>query len=239
MDKYSVYLHDTELETFYEGGSIVSTSKDDYWGKGGYYGQVGKGGAPAIITNSCYNTHKPLVIKGHEVYGGSCGTPVVKDAEVYIGLDAYSAARHPSMSPTSEAKGYIYPITDMSVPSDVADFKKLIDWLSTQIDSGKKVHIGCIGGHGRTGLLLSALVKVMEDKEDAIKYVREHYCKKAVESKAQVDWLVKHFGIKSAKVTKGSSSYYSGYSAGRSKSASGALSYKALKSAKTLIWTGV
>lgn len=229
--RYNGYLLDSET------GGYASSSKEDFWDVGGYYGNVGKG-VYGAIANACYTTHKPLVIAGHEVYGGSCGSPTIKDADVYIGLDASSASRHPSMSPTSLAHGYIYSISDMSVPSDVDDFKKLVEWLATKIGSGKKVHIGCIGGHGRTGLLLSALVKVMEDKADAITHVRENYCKKAVESKSQVDWLVKHFDIKSVEATKAAYTYAS-YSSSKSKSRGGALSYKPLKGSKKLIWTGV
>jgi hypothetical protein len=101
------------------------------------------------------------------------------------------------LAPPWEGKiSYRYPVTDMHAPSDPATFDKLVRWLAEQIEAGKKVHVGCIGGHGRTGTLFAALVKVMLGEEDAIQYVRDGYCKKAVESKAQVDFLVKHYGIK-------------------------------------------
>ena len=39
---------------------------------------------------SCYHSHPPLKLPGTElvIYGGSCISPVVKDADVYIGFDA-------------------------------------------------------------------------------------------------------------------------------------------------------
>lgn len=36
----------------------------------------------------------------------------------------------------------------------------------------------------------------MMGEEDAITYVRKNYCQKAVESKSQVEFLHKHYGIK-------------------------------------------
>jgi hypothetical protein len=56
-------------------------------------------------------------------------------------------------------------------------------------------------GHGRTGTFLAALVATMGEN-DAINYVRTNYCQKAVESRVQVDFLAKHFGVKSASGTK-------------------------------------
>ena len=45
---------------------------------------------------------------------------------------------------------------------------------------------------------------VMRGETDAITYVRTHYCPKAVESTAQIDFLHKHFGIKKQKGSKSS-----------------------------------
>jgi hypothetical protein len=84
------------------------------------------------------------------------------------------------------------------------EFKKLIAWLDEQLSSGLKVHVGCVGGHGRTGTVLSALVaaRIARGVEiavdgDVIGYVRTNYCKKAVETAAQVEFLVQHYGVKS------------------------------------------
>jgi hypothetical protein len=91
----------------------------------------------------------------------------------------------------------------MCAPKSPKEFKKMINWVSDQLDDGKKIHIGCIGGHGRTGTFLAALVSLYEDlTDDPISWVREHHCAKAVESKAQIKFLVKHFNCKTAKPTK-------------------------------------
>lgn len=139
----------------------------------------------------CYEDHPALKIGDYQIYGGNCGHPAVTDADLYVGLDGIHSggpAGRPVLS-------YYFPITDMSVPKDVDAFKALITYIAQALQDGKKVHVGCIGGHGRTGLVFAALVQVMTGEKDAISYVRKHYCTKAVESAKQVDWLNEHFGI--------------------------------------------
>lgn len=148
----------------------------------------------------CYETHPPLQIGDYTVYGGSCSNPMVIDADVYIGLDHITAKS--KYSPWNPGGHIHYPIVDMSVPQDPEDFKKLIDWLAVQLTALKKVHIGCIGGHGRTGLVLAALVTVMTGDKDSILYVRKNYCEKAVESASQVAFLAKYFDIKATVASK-------------------------------------
>lgn len=154
----------------------------------------------------CYESHPALPLGGGRViYGGSCGYPVVTDADIYVGLD-YSMATNPMQYPWNSGESFKFLIPDMGVPADVQEFKHLIDWLALQLIAQKKVHVGCIGGHGRTGMVLSALVKVMMGEEDAITYVRKHYCQKAVESTSQVRFLNQHFGIKEVAGAKSSHS---------------------------------
>jgi hypothetical protein len=88
-----------------------------------------------------------------------------------------------------------FPITDQSVPADKAEFDKLIDWTIEQMRAGKKVHCGCIGGHGRTGIFLSVLINRINGRKDASAWMRQNYCNKAIESKKQVDWLETEYGI--------------------------------------------
>jgi hypothetical protein len=101
-----------------------------------------------------------------------------------------------------------FRIQDMGVPQKPDEFKKLVKWTREQLEAGRKVHCGCIGGHGRTGTFLAALVSDF-GVEDAVTYVRENYCQKAVESKSQMDFLQEHFGIKKVEGSKSSKSYSS------------------------------
>lgn len=144
---------------------------------------------------SCYQSHPALVLGEFKVYGGSCLYPIVKDADIYVGL-ADSMEANTMSFPWVEGHAFFYSIRDRKAPVNAENFVAMVDWLVEQIKAGKKVHAGCFGGHGRTGLLLSALVSRLTEEEDAIGYVRKNYCTKAVESPTQVKFLVEHFGVK-------------------------------------------
>jgi hypothetical protein len=159
----------------------------------------------------CYEDHPALPLKdGLVIYGGSCISPIVKDADVYVGFDMGMKSSIRSY-PWEQGEEFLFHIVDMSVPKDHEQTFKLVDFTIKALQDGKKVHMGCIGGHGRTGLIFAALVKTMLGEKDAIEYVRKNYCKKAVETKEQVNWLAKHFGITPVEGSK-EGAFYSGSS---------------------------
>ena len=172
----------------------VPFSKGEY--DSAYSSAYGKGTPIA----KCAHSHPALVIGDHKIYGGSCLSPIVKDADVYVGFE--HGMEMFKAYPWEDKIAFMFHIQDCSVPTSLVDFRKLIDFLSTSLQDGKKVHIGCIGGHGRTGLVLSALVNHMTGNKNSIEYVRTNYCKKAVETQTQIDWLHKHFGIDKVSASK-------------------------------------
>lgn len=150
----------------------------------------------------CADSHKPLSLPdGLEIYGGSCWTPKVTDADIYIGFDRGMnfTNKHWPWMPGHEV---LFAITDQAAPKSHKQFLKLVEWTAAQLKDGKKVHAGCIGGHGRTGTFFVALVLYMGGEKKAIQYVRENYCKRAVESESQVAFLKKHYGAAPATVPK-------------------------------------
>jgi len=169
---------------------------DDKW-RDGPPGKDVTHGSSSWAGERCFHGHPALKLgaTGLQIWGGSCSFPSVKDADVYIGFDGGMrlTERH---YPWTDGAEVLFRITDGSAPSEAAQFRKLVDWTLAQLQAGKKVHCGCVGGHGRTGTFLAALTCVAAGEPDAIAYVREHYCKKAVETKSQIDFLVKNFGIK-------------------------------------------
>lgn len=171
----------------YSGGA----KQDSLWGN--------YGGGSALGPR-CYESHPALKVGDKLIYGGSCISPVVKDADIYIGLD-HGMTQSYDAYPWNESKvvEVFFPIVDRNIPKNPAEFRKMIDWICNQLHSDKKVHVGCIGGHGRTGMVLSAVVNVMTGEKDAVTYVRDNYCKKAVETSGQIDFLNKQFGITKAK----------------------------------------
>lgn len=166
---------------------------------GGGYGGTYKSSKPR-----CHTTHKPIKLGHGEVLGASCGSPR-EGYDIYIGFDYGMKMQHQPFPWDQTADPIIefqYRITDMCAPKSPKEFRKMIEWCALRLDAGAKIHVGCIGGHGRTGTFLAALVAFMGVSDDPIAYVREHHCKKAVESKSQIKFLIKHFGCKKAKPTK-------------------------------------
>ncbi|MDH5184908.1 MAG: hypothetical protein OEX12_13580 [Gammaproteobacteria bacterium] len=157
--------------------------------------------------NPCWTKHPPLPISVdgnvYHVIGGSCTghIPKVGEADVFLGFD-FGMRRSELSKPWNKGVEVYFPIKDMRVPDNMAEFTQLLDWLESRILNGQKVYMGCIGGHGRTGLVMAALVTQMTGDKDSINYVRNNYCKKAVESDEQINWLHTHFGIKKAEPTK-------------------------------------
>ena len=89
------------------------------------------------------------------------------------------------------------PIKDFDVPP-IRDAALAIAWVVWQgIIRRKMVYIGCMGGTGRTGVLLALLARVTssEDGPDAIKYIRRVYRAGAVETKEQ-EQFVRSFPVK-------------------------------------------
>lgn len=140
------------------------------------------------------------------VYGGSCHHPTIEDADVYVSLDVEQPVYYWEQPwYEDEGKKHIrFPIEDMFIPDDSDDFKSCIEYLQYYLSQGKKIHVGCIGGHGRTGMVLSALVQasmgdnLVDDKGNkisAIDYVRDNYAHKAVETVPQILFLHYNFNV--------------------------------------------
>lgn len=158
----------------------------------------GYGFKPSKFYTPCYENHPALSLSdGLVIYGGSCISPRIVDCDIYIGFDHGMTMTKRSL-PWTEGYDVSFPIPDAKVPDDLDNFIKLVEWTADALREGKKVHAGCIGGHGRTGLFFAALVAHMGVDDDPIAYVRDNYCDKAVESKTQTDFLVKNFKVVSA-----------------------------------------
>lgn len=154
---------------------------------------------------------KPLhfQIQGKEVtiYGGSCHHPLIEDANLYVSLDGKQPVFEWEQPwAKEENKQHIrFPIQDMFIPDKTEDFKSCIKYIQSSLIRGNKVHVGCIAGNGRTGMVLSALIQASMgenifdkngNKISAIDYVRENYSAHAVETVPQILYLHYNFGVK-------------------------------------------
>lgn len=159
------------------------------------------GGAPAAAGGTyaprCYHSHLPLAILGGTLIGGSCIHPAHTDAYLYVGFD-YGMTFTNRHWPWVDGEEMLYRITDQAIPQNPDNFDLVLGHVAKRLGEGRKVHCGCIGGHGRTGMFFAALVAQHKLADDPIAWVRERYCKKAVESQVQVDFLVSRYGCKPA-----------------------------------------
>lgn len=91
------------------------------------------------------------------------------------------------------------PITDYcALPIDV--LTSYVVKITTYLNMGSVVGMHCIGGHGRTGYVAAAVlwhlgVIQKEGYADPVKYVREKYCKNAIESVSQLESLEEFTGL--------------------------------------------
>lgn len=80
------------------------------------------------------------------------------------------------------------PIDDFSVPRSTAATTDALKATLTALLEGQKVWVGCMGGFGRTGLFLALLARAA-GCETPIAHVRETYCKRAVETREQEQYV--------------------------------------------------
>ena len=147
----------------------------------------------------CHENHPALSIGGGTLLGGNCRDHQQhENVHVYVALDGYM--KHPYFEAGTDwhttPVSIFYPIENMCIPANPDKFKELIGYITGALKEGATVHVGCIGGHGRTGMVLAAVVAALGVSDDAIGWVRQHYCKRAVENKAQEGFLATHFGCK-------------------------------------------
>lgn len=141
------------------------------------------------------------------IFGGSCITPTqqsLKQANYFISLDVKGLDQREDSVPLN----YLFPIEDGKVPENIKEFNKMIDFLCSLLRKKINLHIGCLGSHGRTGLVMSAIVQKMcqplLEKLDmsAIDYVRSLYCIYAVENTDQEHFLINHCNVKKPQMSE-------------------------------------
>ena len=82
-----------------------------------------------------------------------------------------------------------YPVVDYAVPQEES-WIELLQEIIQELRGGSRVQIFCGGGHGRTGMVLSSLVALLEPEvEDPVQTVRERYCPQAVETAEQAAFV--------------------------------------------------
>lgn len=95
---------------------------------------------------------------------------------------------------------FLYPFLLVDWPDGGTISTQLLDQLVVfiidKMQHGKKVDIGCMGGHGRTGTLLACVLGSIEDMgvSGSVNKLRRIYCSQAVETVAQVKLVQTYLG---------------------------------------------
>jgi protein-tyrosine phosphatase len=86
-----------------------------------------------------------------------------------------------------------FPVRDFQVPGE--GWAELIDEVIRRIESGQRVLVHCMGGHGRTGLFLASIIAKLEPElDDPVAVMRERYCIKAIETGEQEAYIFQFAG---------------------------------------------
>ena len=197
---------------------------DDGFAEEDYFVKPGGSGVYPYFNKlkKCSDTHKIVAInckdgKTYQVQGGSCSDPGgdnnLSKVDVFVGFDP-SMVNSDLGYPWESGTAFLFEIRDMCAPKDITAFNKLLEYLSTEVLAGKSVFLGCIGGHGRTGLVLAALITYMTGDLDSVSYLRKVYCKKAVETQDQVDFLYDNYKIHKCTPVHNFGVVYKGVSSG-------------------------
>ena len=109
----------------------------------------------------CYAGHPPLPLPGDRQGDLRRVLPQPRRSSMPRSISAsMPACASPGATALGAGRGALFPVRDMAAPDDAAQFRKLVEWTKGEVDAGRKVHVGCIGGHGRTGTFLAALVSL-------------------------------------------------------------------------------
>lgn len=80
------------------------------------------------------------------------------------------------------------PIVDFQVPTSNGKTAQVVQGTIKAAIDGKKPYVGCMGGWGRTGLVLALIAKAAGE-DDPVDFVRKNYASHAVETLPQLQFV--------------------------------------------------
>lgn len=96
--------------------------------------------------------------------------------------------RSPAWRPDWPADWIDWP--DFRIPRDHEAAAALIEHAYSLARAGQLVEVACVGGTGRTGTVIACMaVLAGHPADDAVRWTREHYRPKAVETPGQRRWI--------------------------------------------------
>jgi len=120
------------------------------------------------------------------------GTKVFASASAFhwVGSEALPPDVGVWLDESWAAHGDVIDWPDGGVPTDPAAAAAKIREAFQAARRGQRVEVGCIAAHGRTGTALACMaILAGVDANEAVDWIRDHYCEKAVESPYQEPWV--------------------------------------------------
>lgn len=163
----------------------------------GYHGGTAVGNVPMTPykpPKSCKEQH----LSGMKVFDGQLyGYPGRTHDDNYKELNIWLAQHNfPEISLSagiqipSAVPHLCHPIKDREAPHRPAEFRDMINIAVTFLKDGKSVAVSCMGGHGRTGIVLACIYGLAHPEcPDPITAIRGIGCKKWVEEWKQVEFI--------------------------------------------------
>lgn len=183
--------------------NVFRKSTSDPWGRGDLKKNLATGSKPTVTT-----TGKTYVSSGtgNTTYYGKCrhyGQALTfPDGTTVYASSSNSKRDVKDMPDFGLYLDWVWKPTwraefidwaDYGTPSNFDAAYEAIVEAWERAKTGKKVEVGCIGGHGRTGTALACMgVLSGQTAADAIKYVRDKYCTETLETSGQ-EWFVRWF----------------------------------------------
>jgi hypothetical protein len=85
---------------------------------------------------------------------------------------------------------------DFGVPADAAAAEREIRGALARARAGQRVEVACVGGHGRTGTVLACMAILSGvSADEAVEWVRQAYCRRAVQEPSQQYWIEHRFAV--------------------------------------------
>ena len=169
------------------------------------------GGQNSVVYSCNHKNGEPAIITAHKVTlcGSSAYTSEDYEADFVIDMNGHYPLAPKSI--LSGDKSLLEKLAGFAVKKK-KKFPKVLRVLCKDFSTpdvspemwvelvklfppGSKVLITCQGGHGRTGTAMAALLAADTlSGSEAVNMVRKHYCKEAVETQKQEDYVIEVWG---------------------------------------------
>ncbi|OGG58709.1 hypothetical protein A2765_00100 [Candidatus Kaiserbacteria bacterium RIFCSPHIGHO2_01_FULL_56_24] len=159
----------------------AATQSFVYPAEGGYYGYAGGQYSP------CQHYGDTVKVGNYTIWAGGAAYLKPKDLK---NIDVLVPLLDTMMPFGFRGRYQVLALPLKDYGGVPPNWRQGVEDVIKELEAGRRVLSFCQGGHGRTGTLLASLVALLESVEqtpDPIEAVRERYCDRAVETRAQAE----------------------------------------------------